>query len=97
MASSAEVDKADRGYDTQLSGVLEYDPDRKAFTRFDFVSIGDWWGGEREQGRFARPGKTPLGIAFELAQGDRASDLVPPKGQPFKELAKNYFAADTEP
>jgi hypothetical protein len=97
MASSTEVDKAERGYDTKLTGVLEYDPSRKALTRFDFVSVGDWWGGDNEGNRFARPGKTPLGIAFELAKGNRVSDFVPPKGGPFKDLAKNYFAAEREP
>jgi hypothetical protein len=87
---------AERGYDTQLTGVLEYDPGRKSFTRFDLVSVGDWWGGDREGNRFARPGKVPLGIAFELARGDRVSDFVPPKGGPFKDLAKKYFAAETD-
>jgi hypothetical protein len=94
MATDKDLKKAVRGYDTQLTGVLEYDPVKKAFTRFDMVSAGDWWGGDWEGNRFARPGRNPLGIAFELAQGDRTSDLVPPNGVNFKERANQYFAAD---
>jgi hypothetical protein len=97
LASDKDLAKAQRGYDTWLSGALEYDPARKAFTRFDLVSVGDWCGGDREGNRFVRPGKVPLGIAFELARGDRASDLVPPKGQPFKDVITGYFAAEREP
>jgi hypothetical protein len=96
MATEKNTAAAQRGYDTRLSGVLEYDAAKKAFTRFDFVSVGDWWGGDREANRFVRPGKVPLGIAFELARGDRASDLVPPKGQPFKDLVPAYFMAEKE-
>ena len=97
MASDKNLAKARRGYDTRLSGVLEYDPGKKVFTRFDLVAVGDWWGGDNEGNRFARPGRVPLGIAFELAQGDRVSDLVPPKGQPFADLANHYFVAEREP
>lgn len=97
MASNKDLAKAQRGYDTKLSGILEYDPAKKGFTRFDLVSVGDWWGGDNEGNRFARPGRVPLGIAFELARGDRVSDLVPPKGQPFSDLANHYFVAEKEP
>jgi hypothetical protein len=96
MATEANLAKAQRGYDSKLTGILEYDPAKKAFTRFDFVAVGDWWGGDTEGNRFVRPGRTPLGIAFELAKGDRASDFVTPKGQPFKNIANFYFAADKE-
>jgi hypothetical protein len=96
MADNKDVAKAERGYDTKLTGILEYDPAKKAFTRLDFVSVGDWWGGEWERNRFARPGRTPFGVAFELATGDRASDFVPPNGIGFKGRASSYFAADKE-
>jgi hypothetical protein len=97
LATDGDLAKAQRGYDTRLSGVLEYDPGRRAFTRFDFVSVGDWWGGDNEGNRFVRPGRVPLGIAFELARGDRASDLVPPKGQKFRNMSAGYFAAERLP
>ena len=97
MATGKDLAKAERGYDTRLTGLLEYDPGHKAFTRIDFVSVGDWWGGDNEGGRMARPGKVPLGIAFELAKGDRASDFIPPKGQPYKDIATAYWVAEQEP
>ena len=96
LATDKDLAKAQRGYDARLTGILEYDASKKAFTRFDFVAVGDWWGGDLEGNRFVRPGKVPLGIAFELASGDRASDLVPPKGQPYKNLIPGYFAAERE-
>ena len=97
MATDKDLAKAERGYDTRLTGLLEYDPGQKAFTRIDFVAVGDSWGGDNEGGRFARPGKVPLGIAFELAKGDRASDFIPPKGQPYKDIATAYWVAEQEP
>jgi hypothetical protein len=44
----------------------------------DIVALGDFWGG----GTYtpgARKGRTPLGIAFELA-GRSPADRVPPQG-----------------
>jgi hypothetical protein len=96
MARDKGPAKLRRGYDARLSGVLEYDPGKRAFRRFDLVSVGDWWGGDTA-GRFVRPGRTPLGVAFELARGDRTSDLVPPKGGPFEVSRANYFAAESRP
>lgn len=67
------------GYEPRVLGYLEYDPRRRAFTRFDAVALGDHFG------RFgsstvsaSRVGLQPLGISFELVQGDRPADLVPP-------------------
>jgi hypothetical protein len=88
--------KGQHGYDAKLLGYLEYDSGKQAFTRFDIVAVGDCWGGDWEGGRFARPGRAPLGIAFELARGDSAADFVPPKGQNYsdEQLRSHYFAAD---
>ena len=76
LMTDADPAKAQRGYDARLNGVLIYDPQQKAFTRFDAVAIGDYWGGDYEGGRFKRPGRTPLGISFELVRGDRAVDRL---------------------
>jgi hypothetical protein len=95
LATDANLARAQRGYDAQLLGWLEYDPVRSAFTRFDIVALGDYWGGDYEGGRFKRPGKTPLGIAFELAQGHTAVDLAPPLvHMDRKEIFDRYFAAE---
>jgi hypothetical protein len=78
LATHEDAAKADHGYEAKLHGVLEYDPGKKAFTRFDVVATGDCWGGDWEGGRFKRPGRAPLGVAFRLTAGDKAVDRVPP-------------------
>src|SRR5262245_21725453 len=95
LASDADLGTARRGYDAQLLGLLEYDPAQKALTRFDVVALGDYWGGDYEGGRFKRPGRTPLGIAFELARDNSAVDRVPPLvHMDRKEVYDRYFAAE---
>lgn len=95
MSTDADPTKALSGYDARLSGFLTYDPQRKAFTRFDMVAIGDYWGGDNEGGRFKRPGRTPLGISFELVRGDNAIDRVPPLVHMDREQDhRAYFAAE---
>jgi hypothetical protein len=79
ITTSADLDRADRGFDARLSGVIRYDAQAGKFDRFDLVAVGDHWG-EGPFTRNARPGRTPLGVAFELARGDRAADRVPPQG-----------------
>jgi hypothetical protein len=79
LSTDADTEKASRGYDAKLTGQLAYDRVAKKFTRFDLVVLGDHWG----RGTFtggARPGRTPLGVAFELADGSQAADRVPPQG-----------------
>ena len=94
LANDADPTKAERGYDARLAGVLEYDPAKDAVTRFDMLAVGDYWGGDYEGGRFKRPGRTPLGIAFELTRGDDAVDRVPPLvHMDRKEEHDRYFAA----
>ena len=95
LANDADAAKAQRGYEAQLLGHLEYDPVKKAFTRFDIVALGQYWGGDYEGGRFKRPGRTPLGIAFELTRGTSAADLIPPLvHMDRKEAYERYFAAE---
>lgn len=79
MATGAEVEKSKRGYDVALLGNLTFNKQRQAFTRFDIVALGDHWG-EGTYTKRARPGKTPLGVAFELADPSSPRDRVPPQG-----------------
>jgi hypothetical protein len=61
--------KMARGYEAKLLGHIHYDTQKKQIDRFDVVVLGDHWG----QGPYtggARPGRSPLGVAFELARGD---------------------------
>jgi hypothetical protein len=94
-ATSADLDKADRGYDAKLLGAIEFDSKSEEFSRFDVVALGDYWGGDYEGGRFKRPGRTPLGIAFELVKGGSAVDRVPPLvHMDRQEEYDRYFAAE---
>jgi len=61
------------GPDFQLRGRLEVDPSRKTFTRFDLTAFSEQAHTDKKSGV-----PSPLGIAFELAPGDRAMDRVPP-------------------
>lgn len=79
LASNADVEKPGRGFDVRLLGWIEVDRVKQSVARFDAVAVGDHWG-EGSLTRGARPGKTPLGIAFELAKGDDPGDRVPPQG-----------------
>jgi hypothetical protein len=78
LATAADPTKANRGYDARLLGWIRYNRGKKAIDRFDLVAVGDHWG-ESALTRRARPGRTPLGVAFELSRGDPA-DRVPPQG-----------------
>lgn len=78
LATDADVAKADRGFDVQLLGQIDYDRAKKAIVKFDVVAVGEHWGSGTFTGG-ARAGRQPLGVAFELATGKSASELVPPQ------------------
>lgn len=80
LATDRDIEKANRGNDAALLGYIELTRDTKSpkLTRFDLVALGNHWG----QGRFtlgSRPGRQPLGISFELADGTTPADQVPPQ------------------
>jgi hypothetical protein len=77
LATSADPAKASRGFDVALLGWLELDRGKKRLTRFDVTALGDHWGRGTYTGG-ARPGRTPLGVVFELARGEE-HDRVPPQ------------------
>jgi hypothetical protein len=79
LATNADPAKADRGFDVRLVGAIQYDVAKKAIDRFDVVAVGDHWG-EGTYTRRARPGRRPLGVAFELSSGKAPADQVPPQG-----------------
>jgi hypothetical protein len=87
LATASDTSKADRGYDVRLVGEIRIEGDR--VTQFRVVAVGDHWG-EGTFTRGARPGRTPLGIAFELADGRQPGDSVPP--QAAREV-QEYFGA----
>ncbi len=83
------------GYATPLHGILEYDRSRNAFVRFDIVAPGDVWGrwgdANGNSQSVERPGRTPIGFAFELATGDSPTDRLPPGGNGERALRREYF------
>lgn len=78
LTTDADLDKAKRGYDAHLRGEVVFDRAAKRFTAFDIVALGDHWG-EGRYDRGARPGRTPLGIAFTLVSPDEPANRVPPQ------------------
>lgn len=77
------------GYEPEVLGLIEYDPKRQVFTRFDIVALGEHFG-RLGLGRRApsRVGLQPLGIAFRMVKGDQPADRVPP-GRPSD--SRTYF------
>jgi hypothetical protein len=78
LATHSDPDRAQRGFDVALRGELRYDRKARAITRFDLLAVGDHWG-EGTFTRKARPGRKPLGVAFELSKGKDPADRVPPQ------------------
>jgi len=78
LAADGEPERAKTGFDLALRGTIHYNADKKVIDRFDMVALGEHWGsGPYTPG--ARPGRMPLGIAFELA-GDTPAGRIPPQG-----------------
>lgn len=77
------------GYEPRVLGFLEYDSQKRIFTRFDIVALGEHFG-RLGNGRRApsRIGLQPLGIAFQLVKGDKPADRIPP-GRPSN--SRSYF------
>jgi hypothetical protein len=79
LATNPDIRQADRGFDARLLGYLKFDRQRQTFDCINIVAIGGHWG----EGTFtkgARPGRKPLGIAFEMSPGNAHTDQVPPQG-----------------
>lgn len=78
LANQAVIEKADHGYEVRVVGNLRYLPKKRTFDRFDMSAIGTHWG-DSPHSLAARPGKTLLGVTFELA-GDSPLEKVAPQG-----------------
>lgn len=79
LSSDAEASTASRGFDVRMLGFVGYDRQKQRLDRFDLVAVGDCWG-EGTYTRGARPGRKPLGAAFELVRSDdAAATSVPPQ------------------
>jgi hypothetical protein len=87
LANKEDPAQATHGYDARLAGFIHWNAQTKAIDRFDMVAVGDHWG-EGRYTRGTRPGRKPLGVAFELVRGDAAADRVPPQGA---RTVRSYF------
>lgn len=86
IASELDIEKADKGYKGTLLGYLDYDLQKKTFTRFDLLALGEnWW--NKHDKRFTLLGtqKSPYIFEEEYYQllGQRllvgvAFELAPP-------------------
>jgi hypothetical protein len=81
----------DRGFEAKLLGYFDLDTKGSTLAAAKLVVLGDHWGSGTYTGG-ARPGRTPLGIAFSLtdAENDPAAS-VPPQGSGWLD---GYFGAD---
>ena len=79
LDGSALLTAADdgRGFDVRVRGRVRLAGGR--LTRLEAAAVGDHWGEAGANGG-SRPGRTPLGLAFELADGSRPLDGIPPQG-----------------
>jgi hypothetical protein len=73
------------GYEARLRGFVDYDANSQAFTRFDIVAFGDMYG-------LSRPGRFPVGFAFELASPAVPANRLPPRGNMTDRDLKGYLA-----
>ena len=85
------------GFTAPLEGLIEYDGSNPRIVRFDLVALGEvWgrWGDANGKSLFVeRPGSTPFAFAFELANGDRPTDRIPPGGNPaYISSRSGYFS-----
>jgi len=81
------------GPEFRLQGIVDFDPARKRFTRFDLTAFSETGHTDKQSGKLL-----PLGISFELVTGDRSLDRVPPYfftlnrwGSDPKAMAEAYF------
>jgi hypothetical protein len=88
-ADAGPIGYRDRwGYEPRLLGWLDYDREKQAFTRFEVAALGDHFGKLGIADSALRPGRQPLGIAFELAPPDCPADRIHPGRT---STAKSYF------
>jgi hypothetical protein len=79
------------GYEASLRGRLTYDAAKKAFTQFDVVALGDLYGEALENSWFFRPGRNPVGFAFELSNGQAPAERLPPRGNMTQSVLERYL------
>ena len=88
LATDADPNKADRGYDVRMLGTVRYRPATGTGDRFEITALGEHWGTSEVEGRGGRPGRTLLGITFGLVDPKVSANRVAPEGA---RLKAEYF------
>ncbi len=74
------------GYEPRLTGYLDYNPKTGRITRFEFVAVGDVHGypntDDASWKPSWRPGRQPLGVAFEMVSGTKPAERIPARVLP---------------
>jgi hypothetical protein len=69
-----------QGFEPKVLGYLTWDRKENAFTRFDVIALGDAYGTPGGDHHFNyRPGRYPIGISLELADGKSPAERIPPR------------------
>lgn len=93
ISGSVLISNEERGFDASLLGKIEVKTPDAAFpSRFDMVVIGEHWG-DGQYTRGSRPGKSPLGIAFQLADPNKPEDRIRPQASHY---LKGYWEAEVD-
>lgn len=87
MANDADISKASRGFDVAFEGTVAIDRKTDRITQFDILALGEHWGGGQYTS-IPRPGRSPIGLVFELVEPKTPKDTVPP--QAAKEIGAYY-------
>lgn len=79
LSTEPDPAKARCGLEGTLVGALNYDAVKGTLDRFDMVLVAECWGALNPHNAESRPGRNPVGFAFELGTGADV-DHVPPQG-----------------
>jgi len=79
LATSADVTQADRGFEVRLSGTLRYRREKKVFDQWELTALGEHWGSSTYTKEGERPGRTWLGLTFQLVGTPTPAQTVPPQ------------------
>ncbi len=90
LSGTVLVSDSERGFEASVLGKVEYNPATEKISQFDLVVLGEHWGdGKYTKG--ARPGRSPLGIAFRLGDPAVPEDRIRPQGS---HHLPSYWAAE---
>lgn len=93
ISGTVLISNDERGFEASLLAKVEMkNPASEQPSRFDLLVLGEHWGhGQYTQG--SRPGRSPLGIAFQLANPNTPADNIRPQASHY---LKGYWQAESD-